>query len=295
MTQITNHEGKGVKTRVLSIKTIEQLEEEWAACGGLYPGHQAIEPVIRLLWETAWAQSKITKGDSAAILPQELTKMTESLCQRIGLLCPDHAPRLEELQARIACTLADLNEEMSPDGLLAVYRELCSQIEEQDFLTLVFTISAATLFQNSHAYQDSILASSNEVKEGNGCPVCSQKPHYALHDAEDGSKQLECWMCSTRWKYPRLKCPFCESTDPEVLGYFTLEGMDACRVYYCSACKSYHKVFDLRQHQCGAPSLVLHNLASLICDSVAHREGFHPGSGLNWAEPLESLNPHNQD
>ena len=143
------------------------------------------------------------------------------------------------------------------------------------------------------SFYKQLLQSTAEVlqtdlwKEGN-CPLCGEKPHYGLLRPEDGAKELECWLCGTKWVHTRIKCPFCSNQEQEELGYFTVENREICRINFCQQCCQYYKIVDARKfNTSGDIALAIHNLASLSHDLLARQEGFAPGSGLEWVNPKE--------
>ncbi len=75
------------------------------------------------------------------------------------------------------------------------------------------------------------------------CPTCGVSLDLA-YIAEDGALYLVCAHCSTEWRYPRLKCPFCSNENQETLGYFFVEGEDghSYRIHVCEECCKYIKV-----------------------------------------------------
>lgn len=86
---------------------------------------------------------------------------------------------------------------------------------------------------------------------GARCPVCGAEPFMAEFDEEDGRRRLACGLCGTRWRFPRLECPFCGNKDHQMLGFLEVEGAShlaaACRVDVCEACRRYLKTLDRRR------------------------------------------------
>lgn len=155
----------------------------------------------------------------------------------------------------------------------------------QDLVTLIFTFSLATFYQSR--YQDFLSQVDTYLWEGGYCPICAVKPHYGLLQAQNGSRVLECWLCGIRWNYLRIKCPFCGNVNQKQLGYFREEKESLGRVDFCEHCHSYYKIFDLRHYERDDAILPIHNLATLPWDLLARKEGFLPGSGLEWLSEEE--------
>ena len=109
------------------------------------------------------------------------------------------------------------------------------------------------------------------------CPLCGSFPDMAYLD-EQGKRTLHCELCGSEWSYPRLKCPFCENSEPKELGYFASEEEAGFRVDFCKKCKVYIKTLDMRVVESPAP-LELENLITLHLDILAHEQGFKTPSG----------------
>jgi len=106
------------------------------------------------------------------------------------------------------------------------------------------------------------------------CPLCGSRPDMAYFD-EQGKRMLHCELCGFEWNYPRIKCPFCENSDSEELGYFSSQDEEGLRVDFCKKCNAYIKTIDLRVAEAPAP-LELENLITLHLDMLAHEQGFTP-------------------
>lgn len=156
----------------------------------------------------------------------------------------------------------------------------------RDLVSFIITFSLGTFYQT--CYQDFLMGLDTTLWDGGYCPVCSVKPHYALLQENGGARVLECWLCSTSWNFLRIKCPFCGTIDQEKLGYFTKTDKESiCRVDYCTNCNSYYKTYDVREYERDELYLPVHHLATLSWDMLARREGFLPGSGLEWVNEEE--------
>lgn len=78
------------------------------------------------------------------------------------------------------------------------------------------------------------------------CPLCGAPPDFAILDEENGARRLMCSRCNSQWRYVRLKCPFCGTTDHTKLQYY-LSDDEVYRLYVCELCKHYLKTIDLRK------------------------------------------------
>jgi FdhE protein len=104
------------------------------------------------------------------------------------------------------------------------------------------------------------------------CPFCGSQPSISFFE-KTGKRYMHCGFCGLEWRFPRLKCPFCDNHDQKTLGYFNVEKEDGFRVDFCRQCKRYIKVVDKRVLEKAGP-MELENLASLHLDILAAKEGF---------------------
>jgi formate dehydrogenase maturation protein FdhE len=205
-----------------------------------------------------------------------------TVCKETAKKNPAIKPIFIEIIDKADSYFADKPKMISIDEIDKFRRLLIEETAmENDMATFLFSIVLSSIYRRQLESIAEVLRT--DLYEGGDCPLCGEKPHYGMLRAEDGAKQLECWLCGTRWVHTRVKCPYCRNEEREELGYFTIEGKDICRVNYCRACSSYCKIFDLRQlNMDGDVVLAIHNLATLNHDLLAGKEGFKPGSGLEW-------------
>ena len=109
-----------------------------------------------------------------------------------------------------------------------------------------------------YAFAPFLKACARELKDGvdpesvlgGRCPVCGAEPFVAEFDGEDGRRRLACSLCGTRWRFARVKCPFCGNDDHRKLGFLEVEGprdlAGGYRVDVCEVCKRYVKTVDRR-------------------------------------------------
>ncbi|MDQ7794249.1 MAG: formate dehydrogenase accessory protein FdhE [bacterium] len=144
---------------------------------------------------------------------------------------------------------------------------------------------ASFLLVHTHGpfYQARALAAGpldTSLWTGGRCPQCGGRPHYGLLAGQEAARVLECWLCGTRWRYPRLQCPYCENSRQDTLGYFTLPEEPGIRVCFCRSCDCYLKVYDSQHLAEVEVDLRILNFATLAHDVAAVQQGFRPGSGL---------------
>jgi len=103
------------------------------------------------------------------------------------------------------------------------------------------------------------------------CPMCGSLPAMAqLVGVDPGRwRLLSCGCCSTRWRYRRIGCPFCESADDHQLSALAIEGEKYLRIDYCQFCRAYLKTYDGE----GNETLFLADWTSLHLDVIARDRG----------------------
>jgi FdhE protein len=115
----------------------------------------------------------------------------------------------------------------------------------------------------------------SQIPQGR-CPVCGDLPIMGLL-GEDGVRILECSFCGARWGFPRMMCPFCNTTDQSKLSYIFGEDDRSRRAYLCEACKSYIKISEAGMRQPEEIVLPLEDLATVHLDHAAAERGFERG------------------
>jgi len=139
--------------------------------------------------------------------------------------------------------------------------------DDQDILPM-FLRPAVTGYLR--ALREANVNSEESGQGGGECPFCSTYPRIAF-DSE-ASRDLICLLCGMRWRFRRVKCPFCGNEDHNTLGYFDVEGSEGVRVQYCSECKHYLKVIDTRNRV--AFDAETEDVLSLNLDAAAQEEGY---------------------
>jgi FdhE protein len=104
------------------------------------------------------------------------------------------------------------------------------------------------------------------------CALCGGFPDFAFLDEEAGSRHLVCSHCNSSWRFPRIKCPFCNTTEPSDLSYYPATD-SAYRVYVCRQCKRYLKAVDRRRLP-GIFSVTVERVRTLGLDLEAREQGF---------------------
>jgi FdhE protein len=102
------------------------------------------------------------------------------------------------------------------------------------------------------------------------CPTCGSLPAMAQLVGEEHGRQrvLACGCCSTRWRFKRTCCPFCEN-DLQRLDSVIVEGESGLRIDHCASCGGYIKTYDGHGHE----RLLLSDWSSLHLDVLAAERG----------------------
>lgn len=287
--------------------------DEIERCKRLYPESNQDPEIVRLMFQTrskfekgydftesAWKQD-LTQEQADVSFRNKQTIITEAKLNKevflkfLDLICMNIINHVPALQASLESLCAYVKEDLESckDTLDAekVYEIISTSFEEihvkKDFVTFIFSFILSSVYQ--WHMDNSLKNVSTKLWTHGNCPVCGKSPHYGMLREEDGTKVMECWQCGTRWVHSRLKCPFCETTDHRKLEYFTAGSNNICRVYICSGCKKYYKVFDFRERERTYVYLPVHHIATLSHDIFAEKEGYKPGSDLQWVNDEELI------
>lgn len=109
------------------------------------------------------------------------------------------------------------------------------------------------------------------------CPVCGSVPSLAELRGEPGRRYLRCALCEAAWRVPRLRCPFCSTTDHTRLRYLKIEDDPGMRLDLCDACRRYLKTRLLPNGGAEADPFG-RDLATLPLDALAWERGYR-GAG----------------
>jgi FdhE protein len=105
----------------------------------------------------------------------------------------------------------------------------------------------------------------------NYCPTCGEPPAMAQLVGKDPGRlrKLSCGRCTTRWRYRRTGCPFCDVQDDHRLAVVAVEGEGGLRIDYCETCGGYLKTYDGE----GSESVLLADWTSIHLDLIARDRG----------------------
>jgi len=109
--------------------------------------------------------------------------------------------------------------------------------------------------------------------ESGECPVCGSPPVSGLVSpggTKFGHRHLHCSLCATSWRYTRVRCVHCGSTDK--ISFRNLAGTSYLRAECCDICQGYSKVFYLENARTVEP--LADDLASLGLDVLVGEAGF---------------------
>ena len=105
------------------------------------------------------------------------------------------------------------------------------------------------------------------------CPACGSPAVAGLISpggTKYGHRHLHCSLCATAWRYVRVRCVHCGSTDK--ISFRNLAGTSYLRAECCESCHGYSKVFYIDKARSLEP--LADDLASLGLDVLVGEEGF---------------------
>ena len=105
------------------------------------------------------------------------------------------------------------------------------------------------------------------------CPACGSPPVAGMISpggTKFGHRHLHCSLCATAWRYVRVRCVHCGSTDK--ISFRQLAGTSYLRAECCENCRGYSKVFYLESAKTLEP--LADDLGSLGLDVLVGEEGF---------------------
>lgn len=126
------------------------------------------------------------------------------------------------------------------------------------------------------------------------CPVCGSYPSIGYLDKRifdeknaflaggGGKKHLHCSLCGTEWHFRRGACPSCGKEGSGVMEFLReSENSRGERIDWCTKCKSYCPVVDLRERD-GTPDMDAMALGMMHMDIIAAQKGLIPLKPSFW-------------
>lgn len=149
---------------------------------------------------------------------------------------------------------------------------ISKELGQEGSLIFFFTIQTLRPFLEKYAQQWQ-KERGKEIPWAYGyCPFCGGYAGMG-EIKEEGQKALHCALCFTEWKYPRLRCPYCQNEDQQKLSYFQVEGEINRRVDVCFHCRHYLKTIDSRE-MANPIDWEIEDYLTLYLDYLAQEEGF---------------------
>lgn len=253
----------------------------------LAPGHE-LEGFLRLIAALVAAQHASLAGLPPGSLPgaAEIAKarstdrapLDPSTWRRDGSWSVALSRILETLDdsalpasAREAC--AALRQTSPPEREALADRYLSGNVAAGETAQVVFVAAALQVAWTRMAALLDAADFGARAADGGQCPVCASPPVSGLISpggTKFGHRHLHCSLCATAWRYVRVRCVHCGSTDK--VSFRNLAGTSYLRAECCEVCHGYSKVFYLESARTLEP--LADDLASLGLDILVGEEGF---------------------
>lgn len=153
-------------------------------------------------------------------------------------------------------------------------RFLDGSVRPQEAAQSVFVAAALQVaWTRMAALLDAADLGGAEKGDSGACPACGSPPvagMIAPGGTKFGHRHLHCSLCATAWRYVRVRCVHCESTDK--ISFRNLAGTSFVRAECCESCQGYSKVFYLESAKVLEP--LADDLGSLGLDVLVGEEGF---------------------
>jgi len=213
----------------------------------------------------ARADLPVDLGSAAALLEKFLTTLqVKERPDREGLQLALLASRNDDTWSREVFTAVLKNDDTA---LVGIAGDVHLEAQALKFLVQI------ALTPSIHALRDFYAPQiDTETWDHGYCPFCGSLPSISFLD-KTSKRYMHCELCGLEWRFPRLKCPFCNNDDHKKLGYFDVENQEGLRVDFCRQCGRYIKTVDKRIFEKAGP-MELENLATLHLDILAAKEGF---------------------
>ena len=221
-------------------------------------------------------QTRFRQG-KPLLRPQDITVDWDKfahLYQKVCRIAAHHRPDLKE-QFEMLLTLAD-DEPGSLKAAVANYLDSGSiDVERETDRGEVLAFALYHSLRPFLLHYARALAPDVQTERWRrgSCPICGGEPDLAFLDEESGARHLVCSRCDSQWLFPRVRCPFCNSSEPRDIAYYPSED-GRHRLYTCQGCKRYLKTVDLRKAR-RRVQLPVERIVTVALDVAAREEGYH--------------------
>ncbi len=296
---------------------IQKIEESLNQLRGKeYISESTIDFFQDILKAQCAAKNKFKENSISISLAD--SEISEKLRQGIPLICWEDIPPNETLLADLFLQLCNIlknhqdseTEEIQKiidsqtDGNLNIgdlirklsqqdsdyFHTVCNELGLNKEVVVFLTLSAAKPFFEAIApgLRDRV-ADDKWLK--NYCPMCGSSAQLSTLDKKSGQRYLYCTLCSSHWRYMRLKCSFCG--DEQAGGQkFLAEEQGPYRIDLCEKCKRYIKTLDERKLVDSKEIIPsIEDLATMYLDMLAEKEGYE----RSWFLPPSVEDVHQAD
>lgn len=260
------------------VRRAERLE-------ALSPGHE-LEPFLRTVAAVARAQHAALDGLPAGRLPGA-EQVAEARAAGQAPLDPARWRRDLSWRAALAAILDRLDRvDLPPASATAVAALKAASPDGLEPLADGFlqgdvpagraaeTVFVAAALQVAWTRMAALLdPGSLDAADRGHCPACGSPPVAGVvgpGGTKFGHRHLHCSLCATAWRYVRVRCVHCGSTDK--ISFRQIAGASYARAECCEKCAGYSKVFYLDNVKNIEP--LADDLASVALDVLVGEEGF---------------------
>jgi FdhE protein len=213
-------------------------------------------------------------GATVRLNARRAGSLVRALAERAGILA---ASDIEPVQLIRAAVERD-------DSVMAGIAERVGA--SHDSLTVVAQLSAMPLL---HAATRKLGPNTASVWQRGYCPVCGAWPSLVEMRGIERERRLRCGCCAADWRFPVLRCAFCDELDHRLLGSLLPEGDEQRRrIETCESCHGYLKLV-MTLGALPPRALALQDLATVPLDFVAQERGYARPSSAGWPLRLELL------
>jgi FdhE protein len=220
----------------------------------------------------------LLRGRAPQMKWEALFELFTQVCRIIAQHRPELAPHFDQFLYMLDHQPAKLTElfatyiENGEVALNATATELgfSASEEQSELLAFVFN-QAAHPFLSAYAKTAFPLVNEQLWQQGY-CPICGGEPDLACLERSTRKRRLVCQRCDIAWLYPRIRCPFCNTSQPSDLAYFPVED-GKYRLYVCHKCKRYLKAVDLERAGRGV-LFPVERILTVPLDLAAKMEGY---------------------
>lgn len=122
------------------------------------------------------------------------------------------------------------------------------------------------------------IKTAQELWQRGECPVCGTPASLGFQKGEGRHQFMRCRVCGLEWRFPRARCPMCNTDEPGAIVFYTpLPDKPWLRLYRCKKCGWLWKIVDEEHKEASKHGLPPHEIYDILTVQLDFIQDLIPG------------------